>query len=207
MNPAEATRLLDQVKAWMSPGGAAGIHQRIPMVASPGRTLESGLNRLARSPLAPPATTAPNPPPIVGLLPPPSPILASAPDTSGPIPGNDRAQPMVWSADMRNQVARQTPAPPPPPLPQFARESIRPNQPQAIGRAGDDAIQLNVLPTQHPGEGNYAGLLPGPPSPFVPPPAMPPVPQVGGPSTLGWPPVLPDPLWEGSGPFQWRRGL
>jgi hypothetical protein len=195
MNPAESTRLLDQIKAWVSPGGAAGIHQRIPMVASPGRTLESGLNRLARSTLTPPAATPPNPPQIAGLLPPPPPILAPPPDTSGPVPATGRTQPMVWTADMRNQVARQTPAPPPPPMPLYTRESIRPNQPQAIGHAGDDAIQLNVLPTQHPGEGNYAGLLPGPPPAFVPPPLMPPVPHVGGPSTLGWPPVMPDTMW------------
>jgi hypothetical protein len=201
-NPAETTRLLDQIKAWISPGGAAGIHQRIPMVASPGRTLESGLNRLARSPLAPPAAVAPNPPPIAGLLPPPPPILAPSPDMSGPVAAGNRTAPMTWTPDMRNQVARQAPAPPPSVPPQFARESVLPNQPQAIGRAGDDAIQVNTLPTQHAGEGDYAGLLPGPSAPFIPPPPMPPVSPVGGLPTMGWPPVMPDPMWDGTGPFQ-----
>jgi hypothetical protein len=196
-NPAETTRLLDQIKAWVSPTGAAGVHQRIPMVASPGRTLESGLKRLASSALAPPAAAAPNPPPIAGLLPPPPPILASPPDTSGPVAAADRTQPLVWTADMRNQVARQTPAPPPPVPPQFARESVLPNQSQAIGRAGDDAIQVNTLPTEFSGEGYYKGLLPGPPAPFVPPPPPPPMPQVGG-----LPPLEsstgPSPMWDGT---------
>jgi|GEM_PF-2848940 len=195
MNPAEATRLLDQVRAWISPTGAVGIHERVPLVASPGRTLESGLNRLARSPLAPPATAAPNPPPVAGLLPPPPPILASPPDTSGPVAAGDRTQPMTWSADMRNQVARQAPAPPPPVMPQFRAQTTMAGNPNAIGPIGRGAIQIKTLPTEHPGEGNYAGLLPGPPSPFVPPPPAPPLPQVGMPPTLGFPPTMPDTMW------------
>ncbi len=202
MNPAESTRLLDQIKAWVSPGGAAGIHQRIPMVASPGRTLESGLNRLARSPLAPPATAAPNPPPIAGLLPPPPPIIAPPPDTSGPVPASLRTQPVTWTPDMINRVARQTPAAPPPVMPQFRSETTMTPNPNAIGPTGRSGIQINMLPTEHFGEGNYAGLLPGPPSPFEPPPPMPPVPQVGLPPSVGWVPVMPDTMWSGSGPFQ-----
>lgn len=92
--------------------------------------------------------------------------------------------------------------PPPSVMPQHARESIRPNQPQAIGRAGDAAIQTNTLPTEHAGEGDYAGLLPGPPAPFEPPAPMPPVPQVGQLPPAGFPPVTPDRMWTGSGPFQ-----
>src|ERR1700722_11940385 len=86
----------------------------------------------------------------------------------------------------------------PPTVPsQFARESVRPNQPQAIGRAGDDAIQVNTLPTQHVGEGDYAGLLPGPPATFVPPPPMPLGPQVGELPTLQNP-TSSNPMWDGS---------
>ncbi len=200
MNPAEATRLLDQVKAWISPGGAAGIHQRLPIVASPGRTLESGLNRLARSPLTPPATAAPNPPPIAGLLPPPPPILAPPADRSGPVGAADRIAPMTWTPDMINRVARQTPAPPPPVMPSFRSESTQAPNPNAIGPTGRGGIQINTLPTEHHGEGNYAGLLPGPPPPFVPPPPAPPMPLVGTLPPLGFPAETPS-LWEPRGPF------
>jgi hypothetical protein len=184
MNPAEATRLLDQVKAWVSPGGSAGIHQRIPMMASPGRTLESGLQRLARSSLQTPATPAPNPPRIAGQLPAPRPILAPSPDTSRPVPANERTAPITWTSADIDRVARQTPQAPPPVMPQFAKEGTGTVQPIALGPGtGGPTYQGPLRPASiqaHP-------ALPGPTGPAT----MPPVPQSNtAPPTL---PPLPAP--------------
>jgi hypothetical protein len=169
----------------------------VPVTASRGRTLETGLNRLARSPLVLPPTPEPNPPRIAGLLPPPPPILAPPADTSGPVPAGERSTPIVWSAEDINRVARQTPQSPPPVMPGFATEGVGRPQNPFLATQGRATLgqRINVLPTEHPGEGNYAGLLPGPPSPFEPPAPPPPVPQVGGPPTLGFPPTMPDPMW------------
>jgi hypothetical protein len=73
----------------------------------------------------------------------------------------------------------------------------QPQAPNQLGGRGRAGLRVNVLPTEHPGEGNYAGLLPGPPAPFVPPPPGPPVPQVGGLPPAGFPVETPNPMWTG----------
>lgn len=91
--------------------------------------------------------------------------------------------------------------PPPPVPPQFAVEGTgRPTNANITSRGRAASAQVTQLPTEHHGEGDYAGLLPGPPAPFVPPPPRPPVPQVGGPPPVGFPPALPNPMWEGGQP-------
>ena len=111
-------------------------------------------------------------------------------------PPTTAAPPIVSSAEDINRVARQTPQSPPPVMPKFVQEGTGVVQdPSQLGPRGRSAMRVNVLPTEHPGEGNYAGLLPGPPSPFEPPAPMPPVPQVGNPPTLGFPPVMPNTMW------------
>jgi hypothetical protein len=133
MNSTEATRLLDQVRGWISPSGGVGLHERLPLTPSRGRTLETGLQRLARSSLQTPTTPAPNPPRIAGRLPAPPTILAPPPDTSGPVPANERTAPVSWSSADIDRVARQTPQAPPPVMPQFAEEATGTVQPIALG--------------------------------------------------------------------------
>jgi hypothetical protein len=183
MNSTEATRLLDQVRGWISPTGAIGMHERLPLTPSRGRTLETGLQRLARSPLQTPSTPAPNPPRIAGQLPPPPPILAPPPDTSGPVPANERTAPVTWTAGDIDRVARQTPQAPPPVMPQFAKEGTGTVQPIALGPGtGGPTYRGPYRPPSmqaHP-------ALPGPG-----PSTMPPVPQSStAPPTL---PPLPTP--------------
>jgi len=184
MNSAEATRLLDQVRGWISPTGAIGMHERLPLTPSRGRTLETGLQRLARSSLQTPATAAPNPPRIAGQLPAPRPILAPPPDTSGPVPANERTAPLTWTAADIDQTARQTPQAPPPVMPQFAKEGTGTVQPIALGPGtGGPTYQGPRRPASiqaHP-------ALPSPTGPAT----MPPVPQSNtAPPTL---PPLPAP--------------
>jgi hypothetical protein len=169
MNSTEATRLLDQVRGWISPTGAIGMHERLPLTPSRGRTLETGLQRLARSSLQTPATAAPNPPRIAGQLPAPPPILAPPPDTSGPVPANERTAPVTWTAADIDRVARQTPQPPPPVMPQFSKEGTGTVQPIALGPGtGGPTYQGPRRPASiqaHP-------ALPGPAGPATMPPVL-----------------------------------
>lgn len=88
--------------------------------------------------------------------------------------------------------------PPPPVPPQFAVEGTgRPTNANITSRGRAASAQVTQLPTEHHGEGDYAGLLPGPPAPFVPPAPRPPVPQVGGPPPVGFPPAMPNQMWTG----------
>jgi hypothetical protein len=184
MNSTEATRLLDQVRGWISPTGAIGMHERLPLTPSRGRTLETGLQRLARSSLQTPATPAPNPPRIAGQLPAPPPILAPPPDTSGPVPANERTAPATWSTTDIDRVARQTPQAPPPVMPQFAKEATGTVQPIALGPGtGGPTYQGPLRPPTPQGR----PALPGPAGPAT----MPPVTQSRtAPPTL---PPLPTP--------------
>lgn len=89
---------------------------------------------------------------------------------------------------------------PPPVPPQYAVTGIgRPTNAGGSIPTQNRAVnaQVTQLPTQHPGNGDYAGLLPGPPAPFVPPAPGPDLPQVGGLPTLGHPVITPDPMWTG----------
>ena len=185
MNSTEATRLLDQVRGWISPTGAVGMHERLPLTPSRGRTLETGLQRLARSSLQTPTTPAPNPPRIAGQLPAPRPILAPPADTSGPVPANQRTPPVTWTAADIDRVARETPQAPPPVMPQFAKEGTGTVQPIALGPGtGGPTYRGPYRPPTPTGR-------PALPAPSAGPATMPPVPQSStAPPTL---PPLPTP--------------
>jgi hypothetical protein len=165
MNPIEATRMLDDIRLRGGSGGV-GILERLHLSPSPGRLVQKGLEQLGRSDLKP----TPTPPPPAnapkGLLPPPTPVLAPNVDTSGPI--RNAEPPMVWTPEMRDQIARQTAQPPP----RAANEitgigSIQ--NPQAVGTRGTAGTRFAPK-----------GLLPGPI-------AGTPVPQVGNPAPVGFP--------------------
>jgi|SRR5579859_6107486 len=146
----------------------AGIFQ-----PTPSSQLASGMAKLGRSQLAPPPTMPPPP----RMLP-----FQTGPDTSGPMPNAVGPSAYSWNA----------PGAAPPNAAGTVEATGRFQAPNRLGSRGQGGQQINVLPTEHPGEGNYAGLLPGPPAPFTPPAPMP---QVGGPPTLGFPPTMPDPMW------------
>lgn len=100
------------------------------------------------------------------------------------------------------QPAPPGPSGPPPPVPsEFAIEGTgRPTNANITSQGRRASAQVTQLPTEHPGNGDYAGLLPGPPAPFVPPPPRPSVPQVGLPPSVGFPPKLPNQMWDGGQP-------
>jgi hypothetical protein len=166
MNPIEANRLLDDVRLRAGTGGTVGILERLHIAPSPGRLVQKGLEALKRSDLRPPP--APEPPANAprGLLPPPTPVLAPNVDTSGPI--RNAEPPMVWTPEMRDQIARQTAQPPPRTTGEVTGIGSVQN-PQAVGPRGTAGTRFAPK-----------GLLPGPI-------AGTPVPQVGGPTPVGFP--------------------
>ena len=175
MNPTEATRLLDDVRLHGGTRGL-GILERLHITPSPGRLVQKGLEGLSRSELRPPATP---PPPLNApraLLPPPTPVLAPNVDTSGPI--RNVPPPMVWTPEMRDQIARQTAQAPPNAAGQVTGIGSVVN-PQAVGPRGTAGTRFAPK-----------GLLPGPI-------AGTPVPQVGTPLPVGFPARIG--TWEGFG--------
>lgn len=113
-------------------------------------------------------------------------VLTTGMDRSVPQPGSPFpvSNPTPFAASATNQGNSGD----------FTRTQTR-SRAQLIGPDGTQRI--NVLPTEHAGEGDYAGLLPGPQYPAAPPAPLPPVPQVGLPPTLGFSPVTPNPMWSG----------
>jgi hypothetical protein len=181
MNPTETIRLLDDMRIYGGLRGP-GILERLHVKPSAGRLMQKGLEELGGTELRPREFT-PNPPRVAGLLPPITPTLAPTADTSGPIRGGE--QPIVWTPEMIEKVARERAEPPPAVAPEHAQEGIGSvtgeQQLGARGTAGTRFGPKGLLPAPKP-EG-VVGRLP----------------TLSGPVTnvpWGIPNIQPRPGWE-----------
>lgn len=118
-------------------------------------------------------------PALKGLLGPGATELGMGADTSGPVPASERINPMVWTPEMMENVARRTPAAPP-------------NSPSVTGIGS--VYDPNLLGTRGTGGTRTVikGLL-GEGTPYTP---RTPVSQVGRPPVLGFPAITPDQMWS-----------
>jgi len=170
MNPVEAERVLDSVRATGGLGRNVNLFERLHLKASPGRLAQKGLEDLSRSNLE---ITPPTPrPPTAGLLPPIPEPLGNGPDTSGPVkltvPEGQPVVPVPGGRFVRGLLPG--PVPPegpvaPPSVPgQFRIEPI--GAPTDEGRVGMRGEQGTRTPAPKGLLPEVAGAVPVPKIPF-----------------------------------------
>jgi hypothetical protein len=149
MNPVEAERVLDSVRATGGLGRNVNLFERLHLKASPGRLAQKGLEDLSRSNLqiVPPAQR----PPVAGLLPPIPEPLGNGPDTSGatnlPVPEGHSVVPVPGGRFVRGLLPGPVPEPPPvAPPPVGGKYRIEPIGSPAdasrIGMRGEQGVRI-----------------------------------------------------------------
>lgn len=143
MNPVEAERVLDSIRATGGLGRNVNLFERLHLRASPGRLAQKGLEDLSRSGLqvTPPAER----PPVAGLLPGIPQPLGNGPDASGattlPVPEGHTVVPVPGGRFVRGLLEGPLH---PEPHPATVPEEFRSEAPN-VGRVGE---RFGIKPLQ-----------------------------------------------------------